>query len=157
MKIPKKIVFLGFVLQLIWTDKNDKEQVKTWTKPTGKNPCVLACNSVGKNLFLIPWKKAKEVDLPHGSLNEKKRFESWSGFLADTAFTIESSKNNLKICGEPLSIIYVSDKWSGEAEQYKHDFKRGNQLFNNNIKKPVTWGFKNKSGKRLVSKRGIIN
>ena len=137
-------------------DKKDKERVSTWSDPTGRKPCTLCCNSTGKRVFLFPWKKAQEVDLPLGAVKEKETFENWSGFDADSAFTIQFAHNELKAVGEPLSIIYVSDKWTGEAERYRHEFKSGNRLCNNNMKSPRIWGFLNKRGKRLVSSRGIV-
>ncbi len=151
--MPKKVVFLGFVLQLIWRDKNGKEKITTWSEPTGRKPCTLCCNSTGKNIFLFPWKKAQEVDLPIGAKKEKTKFESWSGFVADSAFTIDVKTDDLKLVGTPISIIYVSDKWTATAAQYIHKFEKDNRLYNN---KSVIWGLQNKKDKRLISSRGII-
>lgn len=153
MKMPKKVVFLGFVLQLIWKDKNGKEKIKTWSKPTGRKPCTLCCNSNGKNIFLFPWVKAQEVDLPIGAKKEKSKFESWSGFIADSAFTIDLKHDDLKFVGEPIQIIYFTDKWTGEAAQHIHRFETNHRLYNN---KSIIWGLQSKSGKRLISPDGII-
>ena len=151
--MPKKVVFLGFILQLIWKDKKGKEKITTWSEPTGRKPCTLCCNSTGKNIFLIPWKKAKVVDLPIGAEKEKSTFESWSNFNADSAFTIDAKQGELKLVGTPMSIIYVTDKWTGTAAQYIHKFENDNRLYNN---KSVIWGLQSKSGKRLISPRGIV-
>jgi len=151
MIIGKRLVLLGRVIVIEWTDKADEH----YRADFNRDHLALCTNATGTALFMVPWKKAKKISLPKWK-KEKKTFEAWSELEADTGFQATIPRDTLFICGLITTIIYESDKWTGRKELYEHHYKGKVKFYSDRQKNPVSWGVLHERGKKLVSSRGLI-
>jgi hypothetical protein len=88
------------------------------------------------------------------NLRAEQLYLDWSGFEPVTFVAKIPSSKKLSLIGRAESIIYRSDKWSGQTQRYIHDFKNP----------PLAWGDgPNKpqlilltGGRVRVTERGIV-
>lgn len=151
MIIGKRLVLLGRVVVIEWTANNGDE----YRADFNRDNVALCTNATGTALYMVPWKKAKAVELPPWK-KERKQFENWSALEADSGFRATIPRDTLYVCGMISSIIYESDKWTGKKVLYEHTYKGLVKFYQDRQKNPVSFGVLHERGKKLVSARGLI-
>ncbi|WP_224371106.1 hypothetical protein [Hyalangium versicolor] len=122
MRIPHALAQLGTVLELR-VEKDGKRSTLSWPK----KGLWLCTDSTQKRLYLVPAPKAAPGPLAGPAKRALKgvarAYKRWSEFEAAnvTPATVELGATEDRGC--VASIAYRSDKWSGRAEDYEHDFK----------------------------------
>lgn len=155
MLVARHLVFLGFADLLDSVDSEGTEFRLSFPK----NKWGLFSNDDGTALYALPLDTEKQADIPKGRKGGKKLHRTWSAFDVDAAFklSIPDAAVELHKIGTGLRIYYTSDKWTGAAQKYVHDFTSGPVCYADRIKKtPRAVGILCVNGKRLVTARGIV-
>lgn len=171
MRVPSKLVFLGFAYEIVWRDPQGKTILNTYqlkqnlsTRPQQRTPHAMLTNAKGTALFVTPWKGVDVEELRGAQQNKFERmFEHWAQYEADLKmrFKIPRRAEQLKRIGQLLSVSYTSDKMEtatddkGRFNIYIHKFKKPPRFFANSRAKPLVWGAKKERG-RIVTSRGLI-
>jgi len=151
MNITRRLTLLGTVYRIVW--QGDRDRITRFKKKT-----FLACNGAGTSIYLLPGAKTKKIAVPGGYQKQKRMYLEWTeDHEVDSALEIYVPDTPLRSRGRILEVIYDSDKFSarGRPKRYQHEFESLPSLFNDSKKSPRVWAIR-KSGKKLVTSRGII-
>jgi len=156
MKVPKKTAFLAYADSLTLTDPDGEILKLSW----GHDEAGLFCNGAQTNLFIIPLKTRKKIEVPKGADRQKGAFESFTSWEANDAIelSIPDSRTRLAVFGWAIEIRYHSDKWTGRKQLYSHEYRSAVGVYSDRptAKGSRVWGLRAKNGARLVSERGLI-
>ncbi len=151
MPNPGPCAWLGSLLEWSWSD-GGKQRV--WIPDDLKwmflwSPDHKAVVCIRKR----PMVKLSKVSRKAGAA---KMFERFSARNAKQTFSLNDfPAPNLKLLGPAIHIIYRSDKWGNQNQDYIHDFKKGVKLYvGPNLKNPEV--FFCLGGKLTLTERGLV-
>jgi len=159
MRLPKKLVLLGFVKSLSFF-KEGEIHYQSW--PTKKsyrislNALALCCNQSRSSIFFTPFTVQGVID----ATKRNSVYELWSGTETDNIYMLDIPKSSLKKMPTIIKQIeYFSDKMilssdRGEWHGYVHDFKTPLDFWANND--GTIGAIKAPAGKKIVTSRGIV-
>lgn len=147
MRIPKKVLIVGFVESITW--QRDKSRAATTIDYTNqKDSFLLATNQGHTHLYIFKNKSTGKIDLIRDKSGAQK------GFIHQVVH-YEIPSLSLSKIGKVIRIRYRSTWWTGELEEYRHDFENST-LWSDKYTRFETIGIKPKSGK-ILNQNGIIS
>lgn len=156
MKVPKKSAFIAYVESLVLTDPDGEIVKLSW----GHDEAGLFINGARTNLFIIPIKSRKKIEVPTGAAAQKHAFEKFTQWESNDAFeiSIPDNRTNLKTFGWAIEIRYRSDKWTGRKQLYSHEYKTPVGVYSDRptARGSRVWGLRAKDGARLMTERGLV-
>jgi hypothetical protein len=168
MKVPRKLVFLGFAYELVWADRALGQKITLFKLQTSlnvraKNVYGLFSNSTGAAIFVLPVKGLKIQNSRQKAHRGQALFERWSDYRVDLVFRfdIPDSAVSLKKIGQLEKIEYTSDKLErsgddkGDFSLYTHKYKTPLHLYADRENRPRVFGAK-LNAKKIVTSRGLI-
>lgn len=164
MKVPAKLVFLGFAYEWLWRNPQNQERISLFKLQTSlnvraQNVYGLFSNGPGTAIFALP---IRSLDLQESSARSRL-FERWADYYTDLQmrFNVPDSQTTLKKNGMLDKVEYTSDKLERAGDQkgrfrlYTHKFKRPLNLYTDREKNPRAFGARIGS-KRIVTGRGLV-
>ncbi len=164
MVVAKKIVLLGFVVEIIYEDKNGQQFMLSFPNKTNWTPggdaVALCSNGGGSAAYFLPWKTAKKVPMPNGYKTEKKLFNKWHDYEHNRAYNLSITEKKLLHIGRVIRVQYFSDKFEAPSDpagwhRYQHDYTRPPKFYQDKETNPLLWGI-NETGRKLVTANGLI-
>jgi hypothetical protein len=159
ISIPSVLVTLGIAIELEY--ETPKGKVNKLKFPKRDKMLLVSCVK-GKQLFILPEKKIqssrKKFDATadrHSKQLEKglAKYSDFKGFESLTGAIMEVSEAKFKKIGRAHSIVYESDKWSGQPAEYVHYFTSSPSVYQAGKAKPAAIAIS--GGKLSVKEEGI--
>lgn len=155
--VAREIALIAYLEVIEWIDDSGQDYHAEFKK----REAGLFCNGAENALYILPISKAKQISTPPGRKALKKAYKTFTGYDTDRALeiTIPNNRTELNKIGYLTRIIYLSDKWQGGTiTRYGHDYKTEVVLYSDrkSLQAARIFGAMSQTGKRLVSKRGLI-
>jgi hypothetical protein len=127
--IPDVLVYLGGAIEVQLAD----ETMLRWRR----GHCVLA-NVEGNRLFILNTTKKEKVEPTQTALikEARKLYSQFTDFKSEKANLVKSATPKLIKIGLADHIVYRSNKWSGKAIDYIHEFKKQPEVWASSKKSP---------------------
>lgn len=167
MRVPKSLVFLGFLHELLWsTPRGDPRvtlvKLQTSLNVRARDVYGLFSNGPGTVIYILPLTSPDFTESP-SRLAGRKLSNQWNGYEADLEirFDIPDGAATLKRLGTLEKIEYTSDKLErtgdrkGDFSLYTHRYKTPLHLYADRERNPRVFGAKLNS-KRIVTSRGLV-
>jgi hypothetical protein len=156
MKVKRSLALIAIPQSINWEDGNGYE----WRIDFDNEDFGLFATGSEKELFILPIVSARRVKVPRNRSQVKKAFRTFTDFEVERAleFSIPNDRATLKPLGLVTAIEYKSDKWTGRPVLYVHDYETPVTLYadRNDPERAKVFGLKSTRGKKLLSKRGLI-
>jgi len=166
MRVPKNVVFLGFLYELVWRTKSLSPKItlvklQTSLNVRAKDVYGLFSNEAGTAIYALPLKSPTYTDATRW--RGAKLATRWNGYEPDLNihFNIPDSATDLKRVGTLEKIEYTSDKLERPGDQkghfslYTHKYKTPLHLYADRERNPRVFGAR-LNGKRIVTSRGLV-
>jgi hypothetical protein len=168
MKVPSKLVFLGYTYEVNIEKADGQIVLMTYQlvtklgQRTSRTPHCLCCDPAGKTLIIAPMRNFKIKKARGGQSAGHRLFGRWADYDADlsVSFTIPDSSTTLHKAGKLYRMEYTSDKIDRDRDQkgrfnvYVHRFKKPLDFYADSATSPRVWAAK--SNRKIVTARGLI-
>jgi hypothetical protein len=154
VKVNREIALIANCESLEYFDDSGQE----WIIEFAPGKYGLFCSGDEREIYVLPIHKAKEIDLPKGRAGLRGAYSSFTGYEVNSALRFEIPSNKMIPVGTMQRAIYISDKWNREPTRYGHEYESDVTLYadHESPSKAKIFVARADSGRRLVSKRGLI-
>jgi hypothetical protein len=156
VKVDPELALLASCESVEFVDEDGQE----WQIDFDEGKFGLFCNGDEDALFILPVHKAKAITVPKGKRGLKDAYLSFTGYEVNDglSFEIPKSRRTLQPIGTMQRVIYLSDKWNRKPTRYGHEYETEVTMYADRDTPSASrvFGARADSGRRLVSKRGLI-